>query len=99
MLYKTFLLLLLTTSSLWAQNTAELSGKITDKATQKPLIGADIYLKELKKGANADAQGNYYLKGIPEGNYTIIGSYLGYQTFSKKIYLKGQERLDISLKE
>jgi hypothetical protein len=99
MLYKTFLLLLLTTSSLWAQNTAELSGKITDKATQKPLIGADIYLKELKKGANADAQGNYHLKGIPEGNYTIIGSYLGYQTFSKKIYLKGQERLDISLKE
>ena len=99
MLYKTFLLLLLTTSFLWAQNTAELSGKITDKATQKPLIGADIYLKELKKGTNADAQGNYYLKGIPEGNYTVIGSYLGYQTFSKKIYLKGQERLDISLKE
>ena len=99
MLYKTFLLLLLTTSFLWAQNTAELSGKITDKATQKPLIGADIYLKELKKGANADAQGNYYLKGIPEGNYTILCSYLGYQTFSKKIYLKGQERLDISLKE
>ena len=99
MLYKTFLLLLLTTSSLWAQNTAELSGKITDKATQKPLIGADIYLKELKKGTNADTQGNYYLKGIPEGNYTIIGSYLGYQTFSRKIYLKGQERLDISLKE
>ena len=99
MLYKTFLLLLLTTSSLWAQNTAELSGKITDKATQKPLIGTDIYLKELKKGTNADAQGNYHLKGIPEGNYTIIGSYLGYQTFSKKIYLKGQERLDISLKE
>ena len=99
MLYKTFLLLLLTTSSLWAQNTAELSGKITDKATQKPLIGADIYLKELKKGTNADTQGNYYLKGIPEGNYTIIGSYLGYQTFSRKIYLKRQERLDISLKE
>ena len=99
MLYKTFLLLLLTTSFLWAQNTAELSGKITDKATQKPLIGADIYLKELKKGANADTQGNFHLKGIPEGNYTIIGSYLGYQSFSKKIYLKGQERLDISLKE
>ena len=99
MLYKTFLLLLLTTSFLWAQNTAELSGKITDKATQKPLIGADIYLKELKKGTNADTQGNYHLKGIPEGNYTIIGSYLGYQTFSRKIYLKGQERLDISLKE
>ncbi|MEN2754923.1 TonB-dependent receptor [Capnocytophaga sputigena] len=99
MLYKTFLLLLLTTSSLWAQNTAELSGKITDKATQKPLIGADIYLKELKKGGSTDMQGYYHLKGIPEGTYTIIGSYLGYQSFSKKIYLKGQERLDISLKE
>ena len=99
MLYKTFLLLLLTTSSLWAQNSAELSGKIVDKATQKPLMGADIYLKELKKGGSTDMQGYYHLKGIPEGTYTIIGSYLGYQTFSKKIYLKGQERLDISLKE
>ena len=99
MLYKTFLLLLVTTSSLWAQNSAELSGKITDKATQKPLMGADIYLKELKKGGSTDMQGYYHLKGIPEGNYTVIGSYLGYQTFSKKIYLKGQERLDISLKE
>ena len=99
MLYKTFLLLLLTTSSLWAQNSAELSGKITDKATQKPLMGADIYLKELKKGGSTDMQGYYHLKGIPEGTYTIIGSYLGYQSFSKKIYLKGQERLDISLKE
>ena len=99
MLYKTFLLLLVTTSSLWAQNSAELSGKIVDKATQKPLMGADIYLKELKKGGSTDMQGYYHLKGIPEGTYTIIGSYLGYQTFSKKIYLKGQERLDISLKE
>ena len=99
MLYKTFLLLLVTTSSLWAQNSAELSGKITDKATQKPLMGADIYLKELKKGGSTDMQGYYHLKGIPEGSYTIIGSYLGYQSFSKKIYLKGQERLDISLKE
>ena len=99
MLYKTFLLLLVTTSSLWAQNSAELSGKITDKATQKPLMGADIYLKELKKGGSTDMQGYYHLKGIPEGTYTIIGSYLGYQSFSKKIYLKGQERLDISLKE
>ncbi|GJH40219.1 cell envelope biogenesis protein TonB [Capnocytophaga sp. HP1101] len=62
-------------------------------------MGADIYIKELKKGTSTDAQGHYHLKGIPEGNYTVRVSYLGYQTFSKKIIVNGKVYLDISLKE
>ena len=99
MLNKTFLLLLLFSLSISAQNTAELIGTVTDKVTHQPLIGADVYIKELNKGASTDARGQYRLTHLPEGNYTVWFSFLGYQTFGKKISVKGQMRSDVSLKE
>ena len=99
MLNKTFLLLLLFSLSISAQNTAELIGMVTDKVTHQPLIGADVYIKELNKGVSTDARGQYRLAHLPEGNYTVWFSFLGYQTFGKKISVKGQMRSDVSLKE
>ena len=99
MLNKTFLLLLLFSLSISAQNTTELIGTVTDKVTHQPLIGADVYIKELNKGASTDARGQYRLAHLPEGNYTVWFSFLGYQTFGKKISVKGQMRSDVSLKE
>ncbi|EKY09096.1 TonB-dependent receptor [Capnocytophaga sp. oral taxon 380] len=99
MLNKTFLLLLLFSLSISAQNTAELIGTVTDKVTHHPLIGADVYIKELNKGVSTDARGQYRLAHLPEGNYTVWFSFLGYQTFGKKISVKGQVRSDVSLKE
>ena len=99
MLNKTFLLLLLFSLSISAQNTAELIGTVTDKVTHQPLIGADVYIKELNKGVSTDARGQYRLAHLPEGNYTVWFSFLGYQTFGKKISVKGQMRSDVSLKE
>ena len=99
MLNKTFLLLLLFSLSISAQNTAELIGTVTDKVTHQPLIGADVYIKELNKGVSTDARGQYRLAHLPEGNYTVWFSFLGYQTFGKKISVKGQVRSDVSLKE
>jgi len=98
MLNKTFLLLLFSLS-ISAQNTAELIGTVTDKVTHQPLIGADVYIKELNKGVSTDARGQYRLAHLPEGNYTVWFSFLGYQTFGKKISVKGQVRSDVSLKE
>lgn len=99
MLNKTFLLLLLFSLSISAQNTAELIGTVTDKVTHQPLIGADVYIKELNKGVSTDARGQYRLTHLPEGNYTVWFSFLGYQPFGKKISVKGQMRSDVSLKE
>ena len=99
MLNKTFLLLLLFSLSISAQNTAELIGTVTDKVTHQPLIGADVYIKELNKGVSTDARGQYRLAHLPEGNYIVWFSFLGYQTFRKKISVKGQVRSDVSLKE
>ena len=94
-----FYLLLLISASVSAQNTYKLIGTITDKSTGIPLPQATVYIKELKKGSITNANGEYELAGLPKGNYTLLFSYLGYQTATKKVSTGQQTRIDISLKE
>ncbi len=70
----------ITTAS--AQNIIQ--GSVTTEKTNQPLP-ATIYLPQLEKGTVATLDGNYEITNVPSGNYTIVFSYLGYATVSKKI--------------
>jgi iron complex outermembrane receptor protein len=70
-------LLLLATISLQAQ-TFTLSGKVVNK-NQEPLEGASIVITDLNKGTSSDYEGNFKFK-VPQGNYVIKVSYLGFRT-------------------
>ncbi|WP_095509812.1 TonB-dependent receptor domain-containing protein [Rubrivirga marina] len=63
-----------------AQNTGKLSGRVTDADTGDPLIGANVYLADIQRGAATDIDGNYTILGIPVGQYDIQYSYTGYQS-------------------
>lgn len=69
-----------------AQNN--LTGTVTSEKTNDPLL-ATIYIPKLEKGTTSDFDGKYKLLKIPDGNYTIVFSALGYGTISKKINFKG----------
>lgn len=75
----------------------DLQGKIFDATTQKPLALADIFLKEIQKGTVSDGQGNFIFKKIPNGEYTITISYVGYQSVTKKINTKNNKEIKIYL--
>jgi len=62
-----------------AQNTGKISGRVTDADTGDPLIGANVYLADIQRGAATDIDGNYTILGIPVGQYDIQYSYTGYQ--------------------
>ena len=64
----------------YAQNTGKLSGRVTDADTGDPLIGANVYLPAVQRGAATDIDGNYTILGIPVGLYDITFSYTGYQS-------------------
>lgn len=64
-----------------AQNS--LTGSITSKIKKEP-VSATVYIQQLEKGTAADFDGNYMLKNIPDGNYNVVFSSLGYATISKK---------------
>lgn len=63
-----------------------LTGIVTDKQNGESLIGATIYVKELKTGAVSDVYGHYSISLLP-GKYTISISYIGYKTEEKIIEL------------
>ena len=63
-----------------------ISGKIRDHRSGEALLGATIFVKELKTGTVTDLYGNYSLT-LNEGNYTLQYSYIGYSTVDKRIEL------------
>lgn len=88
------------TCNAFAQESASVSGYITDAETGETLISANIALEGTKKGTSSNTSGYYTITNIDSGNYTLVTSYIGYQQFSRKITLAEGEnlRLDIQLK-
>jgi iron complex outermembrane receptor protein len=84
-----FLLIQITTFS-----QTIIKGKIIDRETQKPLMGANISLDSTQLGTDTDADGMFSL-AIDEKYKTITISYLGYET--QKNLLSNQDFLTIKL--
>ncbi len=70
-------LLLLISSSAWAQNT--FVARILDASSNTPLPGATAQIKALKRGAAADADGIVTLTDIPAGEHEIEIRFIGYK--------------------
>ncbi|AFL82237.1 outer membrane receptor protein [Aequorivita sublithincola DSM 14238] len=77
-----------------AQNS--LTGSITSKIKKEP-VSATVYIQQLEKGTAADFDGNYMLKNIPDGNYNVVFSSLGYATISKKINFSNSQNVTENL--
>ena len=82
-----FLLFALLSANLFSQNT--ITGKVT--FDDQPFEFVNIYLKENAKGTSTDAEGNYTLKNIHNGNYTLVVSSVGFKTQYKKVVLQNNQ--------
>lgn len=77
----TLILTLFFAAILQAQNTGSISGKLTDKEyDNEPLAFANVLIKGTTKGATSDMEGAYRLENLEAGTYTIIYSFVGYET-------------------
>jgi hypothetical protein len=74
-----------------------INGTVRDKHNGEALFGSTVYVKELRTGTSSDVYGNYSLT-LPEGNYNLVFSYIGYHTEEKPIALQQNIRFDIELK-
>lgn len=99
------LLGLLALVSVYAQNTAPsatqapkytLSGYIKDSADGESMLQAAVFVQELGKGATTNEYGFYSLT-LPEGDYTLKISYVGYQTIIAKVGLHEDIRYNVAL--
>ena len=78
-------------------NKYTISGHITDESGEE-LIGATIYVKSLKTGSTTNAYGFYSLT-IPENDYQIIYSYVGYEAQVKNVNLNQNLKINVILEE
>lgn len=96
-----FILLLLTALpfSILAQD-GSITGVVTDRRTGDALAGANLRIADTSTGTATDAEGRYSLRGLRPGSYTLIVSYLGYETMSIEAEVdNGRTDLDISLRD
>ena len=64
-----------------AQTTGSIVGKLTDKEfNNEPLPFANILIKGTTKGATSDVDGLYEISNLEPGSYTVIFSFVGYET-------------------
>ncbi len=76
---KKFLLLLLLNASVVMAQTGNIKGVIKDAQTHEPLPYSNAVLSGTSLGAAADKEGNFVIKNIPVGKYTLKATYIGYQ--------------------
>jgi len=64
-----------------AQDTGSIVGKLIDKeVNDEPLAFANVLIKGTTKGTTSDFDGLYEIANLEPGTYTIVFSYLGYET-------------------
>lgn len=85
-------LMLVVGTAAMAQST--ISGKVTDAATNEPLIGANILVVGTSTGTVTDIDGTYSLS-VPAGATQIEVSYTGYTT--QTVDIAGRKTVDISM--
>ena len=67
-----------------------LSG-IVRTETGVPLMGATVYLLRLKKTLITDKDGVFTLKNVPDGEYEVVVSYIGYENYQTKVIVTNHE--------
>lgn len=74
----------------------KISGNIREKSTGESIMGATIYVEELKAGTVTNNTGFYSLT-IPSGTYNITFNYIGYKPEKKQLNIKNSQTLNIEL--
>lgn len=87
---KILLLFLLLPGLLWAQKST-ISGYVKEAASGEGLIGASVYVKELKTGNVTNTYGFYSLT-LPLGKYTLVFSSAGFKKLEKEVQVNAKSQ-------
>ncbi len=61
-----------------AAANGSIAGKVVDAQSGDPLPGVNVIIEGTVMGAATDVDGAYRIASVPEGNYTVVASMIGY---------------------
>lgn len=89
---------LLFSSTVYAEDLkstdANIVGHVIEKGTGEHLPYMTVSLKGTTIGTMTDATGHYFLKNLPEGEFTLSVSAVGYKSQERKVVLKRGKTLE-----
>ena len=80
----TYLLISFISFNVFSQANYNISGKIIDAATKLPLQGASVFAENTTIGTATGNEGSFNLR-LPNGGYSIVVTFTGYQTETKRV--------------
>lgn len=92
-MHKLSVLFLLFAPLLFSQEKAILSGFVRDKANKESLPFATVTIKELKIGTPTNIEGYYAIPNIPDGEFEVSVSLLGFQSLTFKINSRDNKKI------
>ena len=73
------IILFLSQSLFYAQNTGSIKGSVLDKNTKDPLPGVNVVIEGTYYGAASDFNGNYSINNVTSGVYTVKATLIGFK--------------------
>lgn len=74
-----------------------IKGKISSAQTNEPLPFSNVLLLQTSIGTATDKDGDYIIKGIPAGEYTLRASYIGYKQQEIVIKVVGGQTTELNI--
>lgn len=97
-IFFTYLFFSFLSSIIFAQNY-QLKGKVVDELDNKPLIGVNLIIDQLKVGSSTNVNGVFEFKNVPKGVYSLKVSFIGHKTIVRTISVPIKDDLIIALEE
>jgi iron complex outermembrane recepter protein len=94
---KSILLLALWLVGVMAYGQSSIRGNIKNANSGEELVGANIVLVGTGRGSTADLNGNFEIRNIPSGPYTLRATYLGFESFTTEINVPTTDEIQIEL--
>ena len=88
--------ILLLTTTAFSQN-GNIRGFVYDKNSGEPIMFCNVFLKGTTIGAPTDINGMYNISKVAAGDYTIMVTYIGYDTSTVNITLRAGKILSQNL--
>lgn len=60
--------------------SGKIAGQVTERGTGEQLIGVNVMLDGTRQGTVTNSNGEFVLIGVRPGTYTVVFSYIGFQT-------------------
>ena len=92
-----YILLSVITLAVGFSQSVTISGVIKDSGTKKPLVGANVFIKETSLGTATIDNGSYKITNVNPGTYILKATYIGYESKEVEIAISAGETLEQDL--